>query len=214
MKRCIIIITMFILLITTGCSNINNNVSKNSRYFYNTISLIKDEKYKKAYEQSKKIKDSKDRRIIETIFIYKLEAYESDLYNAVDEYIEECDNLIDTAHYNEHNIFTVSEEQQNKVNKINDDKIKPFDDMQNKFPPSILPGSSLDYYAASIKYYDSVVNSCSDLANKLQNQQRPLLQAIETGISLLDKKEKLNYKYPIENIPEEYIILLDLDIKK
>mgnify|MGYP003469948045 CR=1 FL=1 len=50
--------------------------------------------------------------------------------------------------------------------------------------------------------------------------QEEWLELIKTAkaksriVKLLDKKEKLNDKYPIENIPEEYIILLDLDIKK
>ena len=199
------------LLITTGCSKFNTNLSKNSDYFYNAISLIKDEKYKKAYEESKKIKDSNERKIIETIFIYKFEAYESDLYSAVDEYIEECSNLIDTANYNEYNIYMVSEEQQNKVNEINDNKIKPFSVMQDKFPISILPDAVSDYYNTSIKYYDSIVNSCSDLANKLQHQQRPFLKTVDIVTDLLEFRNKLNDKYPIKNIPEQYRILLDID---
>lgn len=178
------------------------------------ISYIKEEKYEEANEEVDKITDSNERKIIDTVFLYEFEKKIDEAVDVGSEYIDACTDLISNSYYVM--IFgnlSIDEEDQRKIDDIDNNELKPYIDLKDKITIDMLPSSAKDYYNSAFNYIESLSGSCSNIESKLRNNEtNPFSSASENLTNLLDYQEKINDEYPLVNIPEEYRILLDLYI--
>ncbi len=212
MKKFSIVLVIMLLMLTTGCNKTESQ--RYSKSFYNTISYIKEEKYEEANEEVDKITDSNERKIIDTVFLYEFEKKIDEAVDVGSEYIDACTDLISNSYYVM--IFgnlSIDEEDQRKIDDIDNNELKPYIDLKDKITIDMLPSSAKDYYNSAFNYIESLSGSCSNIESKLRNNEtNPFSSASENLTNLLDYQEKINDEYPLVNIPEEYRILLDLYI--
>ena len=214
-KKVKITITSVICLIIIGigiATTFNNaTADRKSKEFINSIKYIQDGKYIKAYNNIK----NGDKKEVEIIQIIILNIFSKEFDKSADivkKIGEEADNITDYLTYTY--IYSKDDKYQQNIDKLYDDEYQKLYDVKDKISQDIIPNDALTYYNLYFEYLDlangmfknyeyNLINNKDNLINRIQN--------VSSKLSELQKEyETITGKYPLDSVPEEYRVLLEL----
>lgn len=223
MKKLIVILSIIVLILGIFFTYIffqsKNEFKRNEQEFYNAISLLKEEKYNEAYQLSNSIKNIENQKVIKNIIAY---SYLEKIIECVDKVNESesiLTNLIQKVSISNsiYSRIDISEEEQNKIDKIDEEIMQKYGELNITYPKEILYedlGNLFNSFGEFIKSYNGLN---SGLKEKLSNDTKRN-QLVNDLTSFTQKLEELS-KYvkdvedlhPANEIPEQYRIMFDFD---
>ena len=205
---CILIVGIGVLLVVGN----NSFGEKRSKTFMKSIQYIQDENYVEAYNNIKNGK-REEKELVQTIILYKF-TDELDKYTEIsDKLNEESEHITDYLTYTY--LYSKNPIYQKNINKIYSDKYPELYEVKEKIPKDIMFEDThkfYDTYIEILELTDGLYKNCEKKI--LNNNEEYVAQIKEVANKLLEYSEEVDVvagKYPLSSIPEEYIILLELN---
>lgn len=223
MKKIIIILSIIILVLGVIFTYIffqgENEFKRNENEFYNAISLLKENKYNEAYQQSNNIKNVESQKVIKNIIAY---SYLGKIVECVDKVNENSSNIekvIEKASISNsiYGRIDVDEGEQNKIDKIDGEIRQKYGELNSTYPKEILYEDLTNLYNSFGEFIKSYDGLNSKLKEKLSNETKrnQLLTDISNYIPKLEELSKyikdVENLHPLSEIPEQYRIMFDFD---
>lgn len=215
-KKVKVIITGVICLLIIGIGLFatfsgNNKSDRHSKQFIESIKYIQDENYIKAYNNIKN-SNKEERDIIQTIIMVVF-TNEFDKYTDIeDKLTKEAENITDYLTYTY--LYQKDDKYQQNINRIYDEEFSKLYDIKNKIPRDIMFEDTVSYYDLYLKHLDLANGIFRDYEHKVINEKDSTLNKInnitDSLSKITDEYESIIGKHPMELIPEEYRILLNL----
>lgn len=205
---CILIVSIGVLLVVDN----NSFGEKRSKTFVKSIQYIQDENYVEAYNNIKNGKQE-EKELVQTIILYKF-MDELDKYTEIsDKLSEEAEHITDYLTYTY--LYSKNPIYQKNINKIYANEYPELYDVKEKIPKDIMFEDThkfYDTYIEILELTDGLYKNCEKKI--LNNNEEYVAQIKEVANKLLEYSEEFDVvagKYPLSSIPEEYIILLELN---
>lgn len=223
MKKIIIVLCIVVFILGILCSaeyfKSKNNYEVANQNFYEAISLLKEEKYNEAYRLSNNMEDVEEQRTIRNIIAYSYLIKITNCLNEMTESGKERSNIISEVSISAsiYGKIDVTDEDQNKIDKLDNEIMQKYGELNIIYNEESLYEDLADLYNSFgevIKSYDGLN---SNLKQKLSSDtERTKYQEDITTFSgnikeLLDHIEDVEKLHPVNEIPEQYRIMFDLE---
>lgn len=226
MKRIIIVLCVIVLALGTVCSveyfKNKSNYEVSDKNFYESIAMIKEEKYNEAYQLSNNIENVEDQRTVRNIIAH---LYLSKINSSLDEITEsgeKSSDIISSASISLsiYGRIEITDEEQNKIDKLDNEIMQKYGNLNTIYSKESLYedlADLYDSYGEAIKAYDGLN---SNLKQKLSSEveRKKYLEDIsnftERIKELSNHIEDVEKLHPVSEIPEQYRIMFELENSK
>lgn len=221
MKKVIAILSIIILLLIGifGYLGIEQkHFDKKENNFYEAIKCIKNGEYANAVNLSKNLENKNDERTIKSILSYLFHKEVANFVSKTGQQTSYSDSIISEAviDLSIYGTCNITDLQQEKINQYNLEAMKSLE-AKERFDKSMLYEDLGNYYDVFFQTVESFNGLESNLKQKLLNtsQREKLVEDMQTyagnASKLTEEMKVLTNSHPLEEIPEEYIIMFELD---
>lgn len=214
-----IIITAIICLIIAGLGafiifkeSSTDSSNKESKEFIKAIDDIQNNNYVEAYNE---IKDgnAEEKNIIQTIFLCKFSNQIDDITNIANEINDEFKHITNYLKYTY--LYSKNTKYQANIDKIYAEKYPALYAVKEQMPKEIMFNDITEMYDLYFEYVEKSDGLFKNSENKLLNDNTNFSNEVTEVSEILTKYEEAYNEaignHPLEAIPSEYVILLDLN---
>lgn len=217
MKKIIIALTIVsillgVFLITSSLWK-KNDFKREDENFYNAISSLKEEDYRKAFEYANSIENVEKQKCIKNIIAHKYIIEINDSFKQITAIGDKLNSIINTVSITSiYGNIKVDEDKQLEIDKMGEQLYLNYDNnISNKFSKDILYDDLSNLYTSFNKTMESYRGVYNNLEYKFINEKDNLVDNLNTFVANI--KELSNYindvsnLHPISEVDEKYQIM-------
>lgn len=217
MKKIIIALTIVsillgVFLITSSLWK-KNDFKREDENFYNAISSLKEEDYRKAFEYANSIENVEKQKCIKNIIAHKYIIEINDSVKQMTAIEDKLNSIINTVSITSiYGNIKVDEDKQLEIDKMGEQLYLNYDNnISNKFSKDILYDDLSNLYTSFNKTMESYRGVYNNLEYKFVNEKDNFVDNLNTIVANI--KELSNYindvsnLHPISEVDEKYQIM-------
>lgn len=226
MKKVIIVLSIVAFILCTiglvGYFKNKSNYDVANPNFYEAISMLKEEKYNEAYKLSNNIENVNEQRTIRNIIAYSYLTKITNCLAKMNESKKIMSDIIDEVSISAsvYDRIDISSEDQSKIDKLNKEITQEYEQLNSLYNKESLYEDLADLYNS----YDEVIKSYDGLNSNLKQKlsiETKRIKYLEDMNKFINKMKELSNHiedvqklHPVNEIPEQYRIMFDLESVK